>query len=133
MATLWLLDEARMTGLSLIISLAFGLGQCGVGAFMVHRGAQRGGWRSYRSLLLVLLGAAFALSGLAELIVSGAEALGALRGAPNAAQVHQIRQVVDGLLAGGLAAVALALALYPAWRRIVTAHPTAQQPHKEPS
>jgi hypothetical protein len=133
MATLWLFDEARVPGLSLIVSLAFGLGQCAVGAFMVQRGAQRGGWHSYRSLLLALLGAAFALSGLAEMVVSGAETLGALRGAPSAAQIHQIRLVVDGLLAGGLAAVALALALYPAWRRILAAHPTAQQPHKERS
>jgi hypothetical protein len=133
MATVWLLDEARVPGLSLFISLAFGLGQCGIGAFMARRGAQRGGWRSFRGLLLALLGAALALSGVAELAVSGAETLGALSGAPSAAQVRQIRELVDSLLAGGLVAVALTLALYPAWRCTVPARLTPQQPHEEPS
>ncbi len=132
MMALTLSGASRTLGISLIISLAFGLGQCGIGALMLLRGTRLGGWRSFRALLLAMLGAGFALSGVAELVVSGAEALGALGGMPRPDQIRQVRLVADDVLAIGLAAVALALALYPVWRRILIAR-TAGAPSEEPS
>lgn len=98
---------------------------------MVLRGSRLGGWRAFRPLLLALLGAGFALSGLTELVVSGTEGLGAIGGTPGSAQVRQVRLVADATLAAGLVVIALALALYPAWRRFVPAGPPAEDAHEE--
>jgi hypothetical protein len=122
------LYSSDTTGISLFVSLAFGLGQCGIGMLLALRSAQLGGWRSFRPLVLALIGAGFALSGVAELVVSGAEALGAVTGTPNAAQVRQIRFVADGTLAVGLAVAALTLASWFVWRRIVAARDFDDRP-----
>jgi hypothetical protein len=95
---------------------------------MALRSAHLGGWRSFRPLVLALVGAGFALSGVAELVVSGAEALGSVTGAPNPPQVQQIRVVADASLAAGLAAAALVLVFFLVWRRFVPARGSGGRP-----
>ncbi|HEY7985124.1 MAG TPA: hypothetical protein VID73_13190 [Ktedonobacterales bacterium] len=125
------LDAAHASALSLVISLAFGLGQVGIGMLMLRRGIRR--WRAFRFCLLAALGAGLALSGVTELIVSGAEALGALSGLPSPSQFQAIRRIADDALAAGLALAGAVVVLFPIWRRLVpTHHPTVAQ-QEEPS
>lgn len=128
-----LLGVPQVPTYSLIISLAFGLGQCGIGALMVVRGARQGRWQAFKSVLLVVLGASLALSGVVELIVSGAEGLSALSGVPDASQFRQVRLIADDALGGGLALAGLTLALFPLWRRFVPVRQPSTGPLEEPS
>ncbi|HEV2238662.1 MAG TPA: hypothetical protein VGR57_18535 [Ktedonobacterales bacterium] len=125
------LAAAHAPALSLVISLAFGLGQVGIGMLMLRRGARH--WRTFKSYLLMALGAGFALSGVTELVVSGAEALGALTGSPDPGQFQVVRRLADDALAAGLALAGVAVALFPIWQRFIPNwHPTVASP-EEPS
>lgn len=133
MIPLSLLGAPHVPAYSLIISLAFGLGQCGIGALMVVRGARQGRWRTFKYVLLVIFGASLAMSGVTELIVSGAEGLSALSGAPDPGQFRQLRLIADDALGAGLELAGLTLVLFPLWRRFIPVRQTATGPLEEPS
>jgi hypothetical protein len=133
MIPLALLGAPQVPAYSLIISLAFGLGQCGIGALMVVRGVRQDQWQAFKYVLLVVLGASLALSGVTELIVSGAEGMNALSGVPDAGQFRQLRLIADDALDAGLALAGLTLVLLPLWRRLFPVRQPSPVPLEEPS
>jgi hypothetical protein len=97
---------------------------------MLLRGARR--WHTFKYYLLAALGAGFALSGVTELVVSGAEALGALSGVPSPGQFRDIRQFADDALAVGLALAGAALLLFPVLKHVFPPRHHAAGPQEEP-
>ncbi|HEX9412485.1 MAG TPA: hypothetical protein VF916_03200 [Ktedonobacterales bacterium] len=104
--------------LSLYISLAFGVGQCVIGAALVIRGRAGGRWRRLATFVGAILGAWLVCSGAAELAVSGAEVITRLQSHPDVAASTRVRGMADAALLVASGILAAALALYPLWLRL---------------
>lgn len=107
---------ARLPAVSpadLAISLVFGAGQVVVGSALAWRGLGHGRWRHAAPFVMALIGLWVVCSGVAELIVSGLEAIAQGWHTPTARAVAAVRQLADAglLVVAGLLAVALGLYL----------------------
>jgi hypothetical protein len=103
---------------NLIMSLIFGVGQVGVGSWLVWyelapRAWRRPShWRDWRAILAGAAGVWFIVSGVCELIVSGMETSRLRGGGPSLAAYDVTKTAADGVLFAVTAALAVALAVY---------------------
>jgi hypothetical protein len=104
--------------LSLILSLIFGAAQLVLGAVVVARLLRGGRWRAAARFALLLICLWFVCSGLAELLVSGMEAMQRISGHPSAPAFALWRGRIDAGLLIATAALFVALCLYPLLRRL---------------
>jgi hypothetical protein len=108
----------------LLISLAFGAGQCVVGVALVLRAATGGRWRRPGVYVASVLGAWAICSGLAELVVSGLALCAKVSDMPPAATLAGVRRTADTALLIATGVLVLPLLLYPIglrWRSSRTA------------
>src|SRR5215813_3597187 len=99
--------------LSLLLSLIFGCCQVILGTAVVQHIVRTRRWPSRGAYLLLLISLWFVCSGVAELSVSGMEAMRRLLDMPNTVTLARWRGLVDGALIIATGLLALALLNYP--------------------
>lgn len=102
--------------INLVFSLIFGVGQLVVGSFVARNRLRA--WREIKSYIILLVGAWFIGSGLAELLVSGMEVARDVTGTPSLATFNRWHAGADTFLLVWTLALVLALALWPLARQV---------------
>jgi hypothetical protein len=116
----------------LILSLIFGAAQLTLGAVVAARLLRGGRWRVTAQFALLLISLWFVCSGLAELLVSGMEAMQRIVGHPSPVAFTLWRGRIDAGLLIATAALCVALCLFPLLRRLPSAPHEVGERHAAP-